>query len=342
MNKTLKNNISHSIKIFEFISQEKDSGMRLDVFLFAKIKERKNINIFSRNRIKALIEENYVCINGKVVSNPSKTIKPNSQYKVLVPKPKPAYPKAEKIDLSIVFEDEDLIVIDKPAGMVVHPAFGNHTGTLVNALLFHCRNSLSGIGGFTRPGIVHRIDKDTSGLLVSAKNDLTHTYLSNQFREHSIVRKYQALVWGTPPMNKGIINKSICRHPKLRKKMAVNTNGKHAITYWKIIKKFNNIASLLQCNLETGRTHQIRVHMSHIGHSLIGDQVYGNSKYKRKFNTGINKSLYPYLTSFPRQFLHAQSLGFIHPRGNKQMIFESPLPKDMKKLVLDLNNNIEI
>ena len=216
--------------------------------------------------------------------------------------------------------------------MVVHPGFGNQDQTLVNALLYHCKGTLSGIGGVTRPGIVHRIDKDTSGILVSAKNDYSHLKLSTQFREHSITRSYLAVVWGVIN-KKGVIENNISRHPYNRKKMHISKNGKLGITHWKLKQNFSNIASLIECNLKTGRTHQIRVQFANNGNHLIGDKVYYNPKTKKRYLNKKNQNIFNLLKSFPRQALHAKHLSFFHPTTNEKMSFESELPDDINSLI---------
>ena len=327
-------------KEFKFICNENESGSRLDVFLFNSIKENSD-ELISRNRIKSLIEDNYVeKDNVKIISPSSKTIL-NSTYKLTIPPVTPAKPLQQNIPLDILYEDDDIIVTNKKAGMVVHPGFGNYSHTLVNALLYHCNGSLSGIGGVSRPGIVHRIDKDTSGVLVSAKNDYAHIHLSNQFKEHSITRSYIALVWGILKYKKGTITNKIARNAYNRKKMGVSNNGKIAITHWEIEKTFLNMASLIKCKLETGRTHQIRVHFSNLGNHLIGDKLYSKPKSKRKFLNKNNQEIYASLKSFPRQALHAHSLSFDHPRNKKRLSFEVNPPIDIRNLLENLNNAID-
>ena len=325
---------------FEFKCNENNKGIRIDVFLFSQIKDKSNIKIYSRNRIKSLIENNCVSLNNEIVTNVSTKTKTNDLFKLIIPPALPAKPMPEDIPLEVLYEDKDLIVINKPAGMVVHPAFGNHSKTLVNALLYHCKGSLSGIGGISRPGIVHRLDKQTSGILVSAKNDYSHIHLADQFKNHSVTRSYFALVWGIIKQKEGTINEPIARNRISRKKMAVNPNGKSAITHWKVINYYKNFASLINCKLETGRTHQIRVHMSHLGHHLIGDPVYGSSRLKKKFLNKNNEIIFNHLYSFKRQALHAHHLSFIHPRTNKIMHFERPFPNDFDSLIKNLKLHI--
>ena len=318
-------------KVFEFICEISQSGKRLDIFLFEKINDNTN-EILSRNRIKSLIENQCVKKDNEIITSPSVKTISNSKYRINVPPPISAKPEPQNIPLDIIYEDKDIIVVNKPAGMVVHPGFGNQDQTLVNALLYHCKGTLSGIGGVTRPGIVHRIDKDTSGILVSAKNDYSHLKLSNQFKEHSITRSYLAIVWGVIN-KKGVIENNISRHPYNRKKMHINRNGKLGITYWKLKQNFSNIASLIECNLKTGRTHQIRVQFANNGNHLIGDKVYYNPKTKKRYLNKKNQNIFNLLKSFPRQALHAKHLSFYHPTTNKKISFESELPDDINNLI---------
>ncbi|MFY9287664.1 MAG: RluA family pseudouridine synthase, partial [Alphaproteobacteria bacterium] len=257
-------------------------------------------------------------------------VKESEHYSILIPPPEPAQPEAQDIELDVVFEDKDLLVINKPAGMVVHPAPGNRDQTLVNALLAHCGKSLSGIGGVARPGIVHRLDKDTSGLMVVAKNDAAHQALTAQFSDRSLSRIYQAVVWGAPTPKTGKIEVPIGRHARDRKKQAVTSRGKTALTYYTVLENFS-LASLVECKLATGRTHQIRVHLAHIKHPVIGDPVYGANKTRMKGNEE--------LCTFPRQALHAAQLQFIHPRSKKSLRFLAKLPKDMADLLKALRRN---
>lgn len=287
----------------------------------------------SRERIKTLMGEGRVALDGIAVSQAS--IKPaaGTAFAIALPATAPAEAIAQDIPLSIVFEDEHLIVVDKPAGLVVHPAAGNLDGTLVNALLHHCRGQLSGIGGVARPGIVHRIDKETSGLLVVAKTDAAHEGLAKQFADHSIHRAYLAIVAGVPKQPSGTVSGHIGRSDHDRKKMAVlhelNKRGKHAVTHYRLIETLAS-AALVECRLETGRTHQVRVHMASIGHSLLGDPVYGRNPQRLK----------PILTQlhFARQALHAAELGFIHPVTGEAQSHASALPADMAGLLVELRN----
>jgi 23S rRNA pseudouridine1911/1915/1917 synthase len=285
----------------------------------------------SRERIKALMGEGRITLDGAPASQASLKPAAGTSFAIDVPEAAPAEAVAQDIPLNIVFEDEHLIVIDKPAGLVVHPAAGNLDGTLVNALLHHCRGQLSGIGGVVRPGIVHRIDKETSGLLVVAKTDAAHEGLAKQFADHSIHRAYLAIVAGVPKPVSGTVSGHIGRSDHDRKKMAVlhplNKRGKHAVTHYRLIEALG-LASLVECRLETGRTHQVRVHMSSIGHPLLGDPVYGRNPQR----------LRPILTQlhFARQALHAAELGFIHPVTGAAQNFVSALPADMAGLLVEL------
>ncbi len=285
----------------------------------------------SRARVQALIAEGRVVLDGKPATSPSAKIASGTPFAITIPAAVTAEAQPQDIALDIAFEDEHLIVVNKPAGMVVHPAAGNADGTLVNALLHHCEGSLSGIGGVARPGIVHRIDKDTSGLLVAAKTDVTHERLSAQFAEHSVHRRYLAVCSGFPTPAKGTIDARIGRSDTNRKKMAVldknSSRGKHAVTHYTVLDRLAD-ASLIECQLETGRTHQVRVHCASIGHSLLGDPTYGQTP----------KALKPLLKQlgFARQALHAAELGFNHPVTRKNVHFEASLPADMQELIDEL------
>jgi len=279
----------------------------------------------SRERLKALIRSGAVERSGSAVRDPSLKVRGDEQFILAVPEPAPAHNEAQDIPLSVVFEDEHLLVVDKPAGLVVHPAAGNFDGTLVNALLHHCGDSLSGIGGVARPGIVHRIDKDTSGLLVVAKTDVAHEGLARQFAAHSIDRRYLAIVAGVPVLAQGSVDAPLARSAANRKKIAVveGDRGKRAVTHWKRIDSLRD-AALVECRLETGRTHQVRVHMASIGHPLLGDPVYGGAgKTHRKLLNEIH---------FHRQALHAAVLGFTHPVTKHRLSFSSGMPPDMQEL----------
>ncbi len=299
----------------------------------------------SRTRIKALIEAGLANVDGHVVSDPSAMVRPGQTAYVGVPAPAPAEPQAEAIELSILHEDADLIVIDKPAGLVVHPAAGHETGTLVNALIAHCGASLSGIGGVRRPGIVHRLDKDTSGVMVVAKNDHAHQHLSAQFADHGrtgpLERAYTAIAWGTFDRPRGTIRTGIDRSTKNREKMAVvpEGRGRLAITHYTVEETFGRemVASLVTCRLQTGRTHQIRVHLAHAGHPILGDDVYG-SGYRTKASR-LPEAATQALAALGRQALHARLLGFEHPTSGAHLVFESALPTDLATLVSALKQS---
>lgn len=295
---------------FVFNIEEEFINLRIDKYLSMMIEGK------SRSFLQGLIDEEKVLINGKAIKSNYK-LKKGDVIEVTLPEPIELDVKAEKIAINIVYEDEDVIVVNKEKGMVVHPAPGNYTGTLVNALLYHCKD-LSGINGVIRPGIVHRIDKDTSGILVIAKNDEAHNFLAAQFKEHSIKREYYALVEGKFSKMEGTIDKPLGRHKKERIKMAIVEDGRRAVTHYNVLEQYNKGVSLVKCTLETGRTHQIRVHMSSIGHPLVGDLVYGSKRPK------IN---------IQGQALHAKTLGFIHPRTKEYMEFTSELPEYFAELL---------
>ena len=311
------------VSIIEATIGEAQHGFRLDKALAELLPD------LSRERLKALIVEGQVTAAGRSL-NPSMKVATGQAFAITLPPPVAAEAVAQDIPLVIVHEDADLIVVDKPAGLVVHPAAGNLDGTLVNALLHHCRGELSGIGGVARPGIVHRIDKDTSGLLVVAKSDRAHEGLAQQFKEHSIDRLYAAIVYGVPQPAAGTVDTWIARSNVDRKKMAVHREGrgKHAVTHYRMIERLHG-AALVECRLETGRTHQVRVHMAHLGHPLIGDPVYGR---ERKGFKSILETL-----GFKRQALHAKRLGFIHPVTGQKLSFDSALPTDMQELLSELH-----
>ncbi len=295
------------------------SGWRLDRALAA------SIPTLSRERLKHLIRSGAVETAGAALRDPALRVRGNERFVLAVPEPEPPHNEPQDIPLRLVFEDEHLLVVDKPAGLVVHPAAGNRDGTLVNALLHHCGDSLSGIGGVARPGIVHRIDKDTSGLLVVAKTDVAHEGLAKQFAAHSVDRRYLAIVSGVPKASEGTIDEPLARSAANRKKIAIvkGARGKRAITHWRKIAVLKDSA-LVECRLETGRTHQVRVHMASIGHPLIGDPVYGRSgKSHRKLLNELQ---------FHRQALHAAELGFSHPATKRRLSFASAMPPDMQEL----------
>jgi len=309
-----------------------EQGLRLDRVLSG------HIPALSRSRLKALILDGQVAIAARTIRDPAAPVKSGDTVTVTLPAPEPAKPLGEAIPLNIVYEDDDLIVIDKPAGLVAHPAAGHAEGTLVNALIAHCGDSLSGIGGVKRPGIVHRLDKDTSGLMVAAKNDAAHRALSAQFANKAggpLERGYLALVWGAPSRPKGTIDAPLDRHPRAREKRAVRAGGRHAVTHWQVLERFvgadgKPVASLLECRLETGRTHQIRVHLAHIGHPIMGDETYATG-FKSKASR-LSGSARAALEALGRQALHAYLLVIQHPQTGKSLRFQSELPADLRRL----------
>jgi 23S rRNA pseudouridine1911/1915/1917 synthase len=322
-------------KKINLIARDDENNVRVDVFI------NKREKSLSRTRIKNLILNNRLKINNKVVTNPSKKISVRDDINLLIPEPKKASLKPYKFKLDIIYEDEDLIILNKPAGIIMHPGAGNFDNTIVNALMDYDKNSLSNIGDELRPGIVHRIDKNTSGLVVIAKNNQAHEHLSLQFSKHTIKRVYKLLIWGKIKPSKGKIETLITRSSKNRQKMEVSiVKGKRAITNYNTLEIFENnntpTLSLLECKLETGRTHQIRVHMNYLGNNIVGD-----NKYKKKFKKikNINPLLEDKLLNLDRQFLHAKTLGFIHPKKNEEMIFNSILPKELEIILKMLRNS---
>jgi len=301
---------------FEIKVEESDIDKRIDVFL------AMNLESFSRSYIQDLIKKGKATIGGK-------TIKANYRLRegdivaLAIPKPEPLEILPENIPLDIVYEDNDVILVNKPKGMVVHPAAGHYSGTLVNALLYHCKDNLSGINGVLRPGIVHRIDMDTTGIIIVCKNDNAHQHIAKQLAEHSITRKYVAIVSGNIKEDEGVVDAAIARSKNDRKKMTVDKDGKRAVTHFKVLERLNNY-TYIECVLETGRTHQIRVHMSYLHHPLLGDEVYSNKKENTKLKG---------------QCLHAKVLGFIHPSTNEYMEFEAPLPEYFKEILMKFRKN---
>ncbi|MFL2770312.1 MAG: RluA family pseudouridine synthase [Rhodospirillaceae bacterium] len=315
-------------KIHTFPIDTDKQGWRLDKALSVMMQQ------ISRSRIKVLIEMGCVRIDDRPITDPNQRLKKGFVVTVDLPAPVADHPEPQSIQLDVHFEDEHIIVVNKPAGLVVHPAAGNPDGTLVNALLAHCGDSLRGIGGVKRPGIVHRLDKDTSGLLVVAKTEIAHNALSKQFADHSLDRRYTALVWGTPSPTVGTITGAIGRSSRNRKKMAVvNQGGKDATTHYRMLSAYGTIASLIECRLETGRTHQIRVHMAHAGNSIIGDPIYG-----RGVKRGMDKALVEAVKQFGRQALHARFLGFKHPTSEEFINFTTDVPPDFTALQLTLGS----
>jgi 23S rRNA pseudouridine1911/1915/1917 synthase len=323
---------SDTARRYEVTAATADGGTRLDRLLAQHLPQ------LSRSRVKALVVAGQVTADGATISDPSHRVKPGQNLVITVPDARPAKPQGQVIALDIVHEDADLIVINKPAGMVIHPAPGNPDKTLVNALIAHCGASLSGIGGEVRPGIVHRLDKDTSGLIVAAKNDLAHRALSAAFATHDIERAYLAIVWGRPVPAAGEIGGNIGRHPTDRKKMAiVARGGKAALTRYRVLRSLGAAASLVECRLATGRTHQIRVHMAAIGHPVVGDPTYGRMTAARSsvLSDGTRRTV----QDFHRQALHAYLLGFRHPTTQKPVRWEAEIPSDMIDLMKVLEGN---
>jgi 23S rRNA pseudouridine1911/1915/1917 synthase len=309
------------------------AGERLDRVLAARIEGH------SRSRLKALILDGRVKVAGDTIRDPAHHVNAGAAIELTLPEPEAAAPQPESIPLTVVYEDAELIVIDKPAGLVVHPAAGNWTGTLVNALIAHCGASLSGIGGVRRPGIVHRLDKDTTGLMVAAKTDQAHRALAEQFADHGrtgpLRRGYLAFAWGVPDRARGVIDAPIDRHPRARDRMAVRAGGREAVTHWELVERYlgtdgKPVASLLACRLETGRTHQIRVHLAHIGHPLLGDSSYG-SGFKTKAEL-LDTDAKTALAALDRQALHAHMLALEHPKTRRFLELTSELPGDLVRL----------
>ena len=329
-------------EIYDFAAGPDDAGARLDKWL------SERIEILTRTRLKALIEDGALAKDGAAFTDPSWKLRDGEAIRLIVPAAADPTPLGEAIPLDVVFEDDDLIVVNKPAGMVVHPAAGNWTGTLVNALIHHCGSSLSGIGGVARPGIVHRIDKETSGLVVVAKNDKAHQGLTKAFSVHDIERVYLAIAVGAPRPGVGVIDAAVARAKMDRKKMAVvdartHFNPRHAVTHYKVVETYGRsraklkgdaLASLIECRLETGRTHQIRVHLSSIGHPLIGDQVYGRGPGLGGLKPGEPEAdrAIAAIRKFRRQALHAKVLGFAHPITGEALRFERDAPADFEAL----------
>lgn len=296
------------MKTFNYIYDD-GCGRRLDVFLAEKVE-------ITRSYAATLIEEGNVLVNGKNAAKNTK-LKAGNTVEITIPDPQEYTAEPENIPLDIVYEDEHLLVVNKPKNMVVHPAAGNYSGTLVNAILYHCGDSLSGINGVMRPGILHRIDKNTSGLLLVAKNDNAHLFLAKQIKEHSLTREYEAVVYGNLKNDSGTVDAPIARHPVKRKQMAIVTGGKQAVTHYTVLERFGDFTHV-RLRLETGRTHQIRVHMASLGHAVAGDDVYGPKKV---------------ITKLGGQCLHARKIGFIHPESHKYMEFTSELPEYFTKFL---------
>jgi len=333
----LEQNAANGAQRLEVTVAGDEGSIRLDRVLAARLQE------LSRSRLKALILAGSVTLGNAPVRDPAYHVAPGDTITIDVPEAVAAEPAGEDIALDIVYEDDDIIVIDKPRGLVVHPAAGHETGTLVNALIAHCGASLSGIGGVRRPGIVHRLDKDTTGLMVAAKNDRAHKSLTEQFADHGrtgeMRRGYMAFVWGVPNRQRGTVDAPIDRHPHAREKMAVRQGGREAVTHWEILETFNGrdgkpVAALLACQLETGRTHQIRVHLAHIGHPLMGDAVYGPHFKTKASHLGPQSQAA--LAALDRQALHAYLLTLEHPKTGAILEWISDLPADLTQLRDDL------
>lgn len=301
---------------FEIIVEESDINKRIDVFL------AKNLESFSRSYIQDLIKKGKATIGGKSIKA-NYRLRNGDNVVLNIPKPEPLEILPENIPLDILYEDNDVILINKPKGMVVHPAAGHYSGTLVNALLYHCKDNLSGINGVLRPGIVHRIDMDTTGVIIACKNDKAHQNIAKQLAEHSIARRYVAIVNGNLKEDEGVVDAPIARAKNDRKKMAVDKDGKTAVTHYKVLERLKNY-TYIECVLETGRTHQIRVHMSYINHPLLGDEIYSGKKESMKLQG---------------QCLHAMVLGFIHPTTNEYMEFEAPIPEYFNEILKKIKKN---
>ena len=321
-------------KKINLIAKKEDENLRVDIFVSKKKKD------ISRTRVKNLILRKKLKLNNKIIIDPSKKIFESDTVILIIPEPKKTSLKPYKFKLDIVYEDNDLIILNKPAGIIMHPGAGNFDNTIVNALMHYNKDTLSNIGDELRPGIVHRIDKNTSGLIIIAKNNFTHEHLSTQFSNHTINRVYNLLIWGKIRPANGKIETLISRSSKNRQMMQVsNTKGKKAITNYKTLEVFENkdipTLSLLECKLETGRTHQIRVHMNYLGNNIVGDD-----KYKKKFKKlkNIDPQIEKNLMNLKRQFLHAKTIGFIHPKSNKEMIFNSNLPYELEIILKKLRN----
>ena len=321
-------------KNINLIVEDNENDLRVDVFI------NKREKLISRTRIKNLILKKKLQLNEQIINSPAKKVFAGDKLSLNIPEPQKASLKPYDYKLDIIYEDDDLLVINKPSGIIMHPGAGNYDKTIVNALMHYDKNSLSTIGDELRPGIVHRIDKNTSGLIVVAKNNETHENLSHQFSEHSITRVYQLLIWGKLRPSSGKVDTFITRSSKNRQLMEVSgSKGKRAITNYKTIEVFENektpTLSLVECKLETGRTHQIRVHMNHLGNSIVGDDKY-KKKYKKIKN--VDPKLEKLISKLDRQFLHAKTLGFVHPKTNEEMIFSSILPQELNILLKMLKN----
>ncbi|ODA67623.1 Ribosomal large subunit pseudouridine synthase D [Methyloligella halotolerans] len=333
-------------KILEAEAEAADENDRLDRFLASRLADLSRTRVQDLIRQGHLIRQDQLSRGGETIRDPKYRVKQGERFALTLPPPEPSGLRAQEIELDIVYEDDQLLVIDKPAGLVVHPGAGNQDGTLVNALLAHCGSELSGIGGVARPGIVHRLDKETSGLLVVAKTDIAHQSLAAQFADHGktgdMERRYLAVVWGAPPKPAGTVEAPIGRHPTHRTKMAVvkpdRPDAREAVTHYRVLERFvleddekAPFASLVECTLATGRTHQVRLHMAHLGAPLIGDPLYGKG-FKSKIRT-LPNHLADVAEGLHRQALHAAHLAFIHPTTDEYLAFDSELPADLDKLI---------
>jgi len=323
--------------ILTITAAEEDAGARIDRYLAGNLQAPTPL---SRTRLKALIQEGALSEDGRAIDDPSQSVRAGATYRLAVPPVREAVPQGQDIPLDILFEDKHLIVINKPTGMVVHPAPGQPDGTLVNALIAHCGDSLTGIGGVMRPGIVHRLDKDTSGVMLAAKSDAAHQRLTEMFAAHDLDRRYIALTWGMLPEKEGRIEAALGRSNRDRKKQAVVESGRHAATNWTVLRQLPPFASIVECRLETGRTHQIRVHMAHLGHGVIGDPMYGRALRSGQMPDNAARDCLAQMRGFGRQALHAAILGFAHPITGEALEFSTPMPDDMAGLITTIEDGI--
>ena len=319
------------------LAQEEHRGSRIDRFLAENLPQDTPL---SRTRIKALILDGELSVDDEVVLDPSRTVQAGAEYVLSIPPAESLELVGQNIELDVLFEDEHVIVINKPAGMVVHPGPGQPDGTLVNALISHCGDGLTGIGGVMRPGIVHRLDKDTSGVMMAAKSERAHHRLGEMFAAHELDRRYLALVWSVVPQRSGRIEAPIGRSRRDRKRQAVTSSGRHAVTNWQMMRLLPPFASLLECRLETGRTHQIRVHMEHLGHGVVGDPVYGRALRAAMMPDEVSRACLGAMRAFERQALHAAVLGFTHPITGEAHEFQVDPPEDMARLIDDVTGAV--
>jgi len=324
-------------QMVEIIASPEGAGERVDRFLAAAVNaegtsQGASAGTLSRSRIKALVLDGHLFENDVALQDPSATVKAGSRYRLSIPEPADPTPSGEAIKLDILYEDPHIIIINKPAGMVVHPAPGNLSGTLVNAFIAHCGPELTGIGGVLRPGIVHRLDKETSGVMMAAKTEVAHQRLTTMFAAHDLDRRYLALLWNTGTARNGIIDEPIGRATRDRKRQAVTAKGRKAITHWEALRVYPPFGMLTECQLETGRTHQIRVHMAHIGHGVIGDKLYGRPPRAAQMPDELARACLAKLRAIDRQALHAAHLGFSHPVTGQFLEFTAPMPPDLADL----------